>query len=326
MADLQGSKASGVVSSQPGLYHSEFGGYWTDRRDADAMIDRKLEAGEINWQEGNLLRLWIKHGYAVLPGAVAPELCDQVVDALHRGAIERDPRFRVLDPNANARPLGPDFEEEFDLRLVDAYVHIEAALQALLSPDLVRFLALIYEQPPHLFQGLSFHRGSQQGIHQDTAYVVSSDPMKLAASWIALEDVQPGSGELMYYEGSHRLPEYKFSGQHKHWSPERDGLEQHAEWGRLLHENAQRLGMPLRRFQPRKGDVFIWSADLAHGGSPIADKRLTRKSLVGHYCPIDAHPFYFEYLPERRTTSQLQSGRFSSQYFDLAGPGELVVP
>ena len=31
-------------------------------------------------------------------------------------------------------------------------------------------------------------------------------------SWIALEDVQPGSGELMVYPGSHRLPRVYMAG------------------------------------------------------------------------------------------------------------------
>ena len=45
-----------------------------------------------------------------------------------------------------------------------------------------------------LFQSLSFIKGSNQGIHQDTAYVVTDQPMKLIATWIALEDINPGSG------------------------------------------------------------------------------------------------------------------------------------
>ena len=49
--------------------------------------------------------------------------------------------------------------------------------------------------------------------------------------------------------------------------------------------NAKTREMPLRRFQARKGDVFIWSADLAHGGSPIENPGLTRRSIVGHSAP-----------------------------------------
>jgi hypothetical protein len=39
--------------------------------------------------------------------------------------------------------------------------------------------------------------------------------LQFAASWIALEDVQPGAGELFYYVGSHRLPDHLYAGSHK---------------------------------------------------------------------------------------------------------------
>lgn len=36
-------------------------------------------------------------------------------------------------------------------------------------------------------------------------------------------------------------------------------------------------------FHARKGDVFVWNAQLLHGGSPIADRGRTRRSVVFHY-------------------------------------------
>src|SRR5262249_39950215 len=139
--------------------------------------------------------------------------------------------------------------------------------------------------------------------------------------WIALEDVQEGSGELMYYRGSHRLPEYLFSGEYKHWSPDRDGPEPHAEWARLINENAGGLGMERQTFLARKGDVLIWSADLAPGGSPVRDRSLTRRSLVGHFCPLGVEPNYYSYRPERRTKVQFDGGWYSTEYYDLGGGG-----
>jgi ectoine hydroxylase-related dioxygenase (phytanoyl-CoA dioxygenase family) len=38
--------------------------------------------------------------------------------------------------------------------------------------------------------------------------------MRLVASWVALEDIQPDSGELEYYIGSHTLDDYLFDGRH----------------------------------------------------------------------------------------------------------------
>ena len=207
------------------------------------------------------------------------------------------------------------------MRIVDVYAARPAALKVLLAPKLVRFLSLIFDAEPLLFQSLTFECGSEQGMHQDSAYVVVSSPMQLVASWTALEDIRPDSGELQYFEGSHRLPEYVFSGQHKSWDASRDGMEQHEEWAKLLHVNSQRLNFPLRTFRPKKGDTLIWSADLAHGGAQVTDRSLTRRSQVGHYCPEGISPNYFGYRPDRRHQVRVAGGWIASEYYDLSDYG-----
>ena len=302
-------------------YFSEFGGCWTDRSDWATQLDAKLEHGEITADEAARVRFWIEHGYVILRGAVAPELCEQVAEDLHRAWAESDPRLLLVDSETNiSHPLSRDWEEK-RIRLVDVYAYYESARRALFAPDIVRFLSTVLEEPPLLFQSLSFHRGSEQGIHQDTAYVVSTDPMRLMASWIALEDVHEGSGELMYYDGSHRLPEHKFSGVHKHWNPDRDGMEQHDVWAKSLHTNSAAMGLPLRTFLPRRGDVLIWSADLAHGGAPIVDRSLTRRSLVGHYTAGTADPHYFSLMPDRQVKVPQEAGLYSSGHYTLRRDG-----
>jgi hypothetical protein len=59
-----------------------------------------------------------------------------------------------------------------------------------------------------------------------------------------------------------------------------------------LHTRSQARGLERQRFRPKKGDVLIWSADLAHGGSRYVSKGVTRKSLVTHYCPAACEPVY----------------------------------
>ena len=179
----------------------------------------------------------------------------------------------------------------------------------------VRFLAILFEGPPLLFQTLGFEYGSQQGIHQDTAYVVVDSPLAMVGVWIALEDVVEGSGELQYYDGSHRLPEYQFGGKFKHWDATRDGQEPHAEWSSLLHQNAQAMNLPLLTFRPRKGSVLFWHADLAHGGSPITKPGTTRRSLVGHYCPAAATPYWFQFFPQYAVKTPYRNSFYCSQYY-----------
>jgi hypothetical protein len=42
-------------------------------------------------------------------------------------------------------------------------------------------------------------------------------------------------------------------------------------------------------FLPRKGDVLMWHGALIHGGTPMKNRRLTRKSFICHYTSLESH-------------------------------------
>ena len=153
----------------------------------------------------------------------------------------------------------------------------------------VAFYISCLKGPALAFQSLGFYYGSQQPLHQDSAFVRVNSPLEFVASWIALEDISAGSGELEYYPRSHALPHYLFGGRHL-W-PESDGPEVH-QFSDGLHAQATRAGLSMQRFLANKGDVLIWAAGLMHGGSPVDLPNRTRKSLVTHYCPADLQPMY----------------------------------
>ena len=203
------------------------------------------------------------------------------------------------------------------MRVVDIHAVSDYARQALFSDTIVEFLTAVFETAPHLLQSLTFEKGSEQRFHQDKAYVVVSEPRQLAASWIALEDISLGSGKLRYLPRSHRIPEFLFSGEFKHWNPERDGHEQHIEWSQYLTTQAASLELWEQRFAPSKGDVLIWAADLVHGGPPVEKPELSRRSLVGHYCPAGVSPHYFSYAPHRASVKSFGDSTYSSFHIDL---------
>jgi ectoine hydroxylase-related dioxygenase (phytanoyl-CoA dioxygenase family) len=159
------------------------------------------------------------------------------------------------------------------LYLYDAFV------RGLLLGDRVQAIATqLLEGPPLLFNSLSMEWGSEQRYHFDTLYMPPPVPNKMVVFWFALEDVRPGSGAIQYYPGSHEIPPYRFShGQIWAIQAEMDAFDRYVE-----SEIASR-GLEPVQFHPRRGDAFIWHAQLYHGGSPIADRTLTRKSLVAHY-------------------------------------------
>jgi len=168
-------------------------------------------------------------------------------------------------------------------------------------------------------QSLSFESGSAQGFHRDTMYVIVDPPLALAASWIALEDVQPGSGELSYYEGSHALPGLLFhEDTYKSWHPTRDGIEEHDRLSYELIDRCEEAGLPQRTLMAKEGEILIWSADLAHAGLPIEDTSLTRRSLVGHYCPEWAVPKYFDQFPHLASRRPYGGGSYASTHYSVA--------
>jgi phytanoyl-CoA hydroxylase len=277
------------TDAKPVSFQSRFGGLWTDLTNADEILAGKLALGTITAIEAEMLNFWIKNGYVIIDNAVSVDVIDAARKAIaavyeqSRALVETyefgDVRYARVESRHRTMPH----------KLIDAYAHSKDIQRMILSDRIVRFLNIIFDRPALAFQGLYFESGSQQDIHQDTAYVRVNRPMELAASWLAMEDIQEGSGELEYYVGSHRIPEFLFDGKAK-WMP-LDSTE-HPQFLAHLKAESERLGLKKERFRPKKGDALIWSADLCHGGSPVTNKT-TRQSFVTHWCPATADPFYF---------------------------------
>ncbi|WP_176591895.1 phytanoyl-CoA dioxygenase family protein [Sphingobium sp. EM0848] len=294
-------------------YHSKFGGLWIDRSD----WRQEITARGLDATEASMVTDFVDNGYVILEGAAPHHL----VDAFQR-KIElafREGNDQVLYQK-HGQQVVQYLNEPADRkggRVVDSFVPLSEALDLFSVPRLMNFFKLIFDAHPLLFQSLSFDQGSQQGLHQDTAYVVVNRPLELAACWIALEDVRPGSGQLVYAPGSHRRPDWDFGGNKKHWDPSQDGPDTHNAWSVDVAEQAKRSDRGIVPFYAKKGDILIWHADLAHGGAPVENDDLTRQSLVGHFCPQTAAPYYFSTNPEHSVVKQFGDLAYSSQHYRL---------
>jgi phytanoyl-CoA hydroxylase len=279
-------------------FHNQLGGLWIDRLDAPWRIDRMHADGLCTAVDASNLVHFYENGYVILKSAVSAEAVAHLnsdVSSCWRGKYP-DLKATVHGYKGS---LPVSIEEDFvgrtGVKILDLYAFSDAARKVLLCDPIVRFLYLIFDgRVPVLFQSLTFFRSSEQWVHQDSAYVAVSEPLHMAAAWIALEDIDPESGPLVYYEGSHRIGNYLFQGQWKKWRPERDGYEEHSRWLAWIEQQCRARNLPLRTFVPERGDALIWHADLAHGGSPVKDPLLTRKSIVGHFCPTGSTPEFFD--------------------------------
>ncbi len=278
-------------------YQSHFGGLWTDMANAHQEVKARLEKKLISTKEAELLDFWIDKGYVIIENAVSHDIVDGILSDMERAWETLDSRIKVERPN-EAGSLDKTKRYEPGQKIVDVYAVFPTVREAIFSESIRRFLNIIFEQDILAFQSLYFERGSQQPLHQDPAYVKLSSPMKMAAAWIALENIEVNSGELIYYEGSHKIEEFLFDNIYKHWNGVNE--DAHKEFLDSLHIKCKALNLPLKKFQPKKGDVLIWAADLVHGGSKIAhaNSNITRRSLVTHYCPYDVNPSYFMHQPK----------------------------
>jgi len=292
---------------------SRFGGLWIDRYDFVDTLAKKHRAGEISDEVSDQITHFVRDGYVVLKGAVSEEILELLNADIER--VWRDPpeslRIETFKPDGEMVYIKPDLAyRDGATKLLDLYAVSGAARAASANPAVFAFLSAIFEDAPKAFQGLTFWNGSQQAIHKDTAYVkVDSNLMHLAASWLALEDIQPGTGELEFYVGSHRAPDFLFGGNSK-WMEAH--VDEHPNFLLSLHEDAKRFRQVRKSFLGKAGDVLIWHADLAHGGAPIKNIGQTRRSLVTHFCPARDEPFYRRNAKHEGT--EVAGVEFVSQY------------
>lgn len=297
---------------------------WLDREDAPQRVDAMLLSQLITQDEAEKLLFFREQGYVILPKAVSDTQIDQMIDDLSRLWQEGEKYVLKLGKGIVIHPEEPVLPHKS--RLYDFYVHNETCRAMVFSARLQRMLELIFQEPPLVFQSMVFTWGSEQSIHKDTAFVVIDKPCTLAASWIALEDIEPGSGELMYYPGSHRDPVFLFDGEHMFWEPKRDGKGIHRRYSEFLDSQAVEKQVPIQTFCARKGDVLIWHANLAHGGMPVTRQGSTRMSLVSHYCPSSAQPRYFQFFKEATKCPSGDNAFYSSRRYDLRPESKNIYP
>jgi len=237
---------------------------------------------------------WERDGYLILPQFFGPEIIDPVnaliarlsdpsarsAELAHRVVIDmlagaaRSRRMRLAD--------APDEAFRRPIKFNDLVLECGEIRACNLHPRLVPILDELLDGAPVACNSLNFIQGSEQTEHVDSWFMPPPTPEKMVVSSVCLEDVHPDAGPLFYIPGSQKIPPYRFSnGTIRAIDGEMDAC--HAYLDKAIKER----GLARQIFLGAKGDVFIWSCQIAHGGTPIADPKRTRKSLVTHYWRAD---------------------------------------
>ena len=232
-------------------------------------------------------RFFDDHGFMILPGLVSEDHCDRInglVDKVWQaGANDRPPvdiDIFFRKPGGERIPFAaaPEEARAGTYKLNDLVTLKDDVQAVALDSRLTSVLRWVLGDLPVAIGSLNFERGSAQAFHTDTLYMPGPTLDSMTAAWIALEDVRPDAGPLTYYPGSHRIPLFTFStGAANVIEEEMPAYRKH------MQKHVDAMGLQPVTYLPKKGDVLIWHERLFHGGSPIADPSLTRKSLVVHY-------------------------------------------
>ena len=303
-----------AVAAQP--FVSKFGGLWIDRIDWIDHLAAKHRKGEINDDLAVLIFRFVRDGHLVFRSAVPQATVNALNDAIER-VWNNPPKglmIETFEPDGQMRVIPPDIAfREGRTKLLDLYAFSNAARRAIAAPAVIAFLAAIFEDTPKVIQSLTLWNSSPQLMHKDSAYVkIEPNPLALAATWLALEDVKPGTGEPEFYIGSHRAPDYLFGGMSK-WM---EGFDrEHERFLKSLNEDAEKYGHTRGSFQAKKGDVLLWHADLAHSDAKVTRPGATRRSMVTHFTAAQQQPFYRRHNQHAELVSA--SCVFVSQFGDV---------
>jgi len=249
---------------------------WIDRPDASVCLDQMLSSHEINEVEAEMLRRFLRDGYVIFDDLLPDDMIERANIALDR-AIGEGYQGYVYGDSTRLEQMHMAFPEIRDIWLY---------------PPVHRFLSLVFGAKSQPCQSLVYVFGSQQDAHQDTVHLTPFPAGMMCGVWIALEDVRDGSGELMVYPGSHRLPRVYMSdvGCKKvrggDWSE--FGRKVVGRWASMLDE----LGVDAVPYLAKRGQILIWHENLMHAGSVRRDKSLSRRSIVTHNFASGAIVYY----------------------------------
>lgn len=234
---------------------------------------------------GEQLRSWSTNGFLVLPGFLLPEEGEAVERVIDDEWARREGNIHEVDLLTGSNAFRtfrmhdvPEGSRREAYKLNNLFVRRPEIRAVALSAKMKASLAQLLEAEPLICNTLNFERGSQQPYHIDTWYMPPPVDNRMVAAWFALDDVDATNGPLSYYPGSHLIPPYRFShGRLNEIHAERPACDAYLE-----SEIAKRSLKPTE-FHGKRGDVFLWHAQLLHAGRPITDMTRTRKSMVVHY-------------------------------------------
>jgi ectoine hydroxylase-related dioxygenase (phytanoyl-CoA dioxygenase family) len=271
---------------------------WFDRVDAADLLAQKRRAGEVNEDQFQLLRKWIEDGYFIIPDLVSKEeiaafrakvseiwTTETPYDGLNISDVVIGGTTRIHTPHAEILKLSrterADAERLSNWRIGGLHLVCEEADRLFSSRRARELCDMVFGRPSVPRYSLTFQKGSQQQLHQDTPVFHVFPRNNLIGVWIACEDIKKESGPLVYCPKSHREPLFPEFDNYPQTNRRTCDAPTSARYDAYVRELAQRYES--RLFLPKAGEALFWHGQLIHGGHAIEDRNTTRLSFVVHF-------------------------------------------
>jgi ectoine hydroxylase-related dioxygenase (phytanoyl-CoA dioxygenase family) len=200
-------------------------------------------------------------GFLVKNFGFSTELIDSVIEDVYPHYSEQ---FR-------ANPVAPE-------RIRNGWKQLPNVKTLAIAPQVLDALEQLWGRKALAFQTLNFPIGTSQKIHSDIIHFNTEPSGFMAGVWIALEDIDESNGPLIYYPGSHKMPELTMADLKL-----QAGREHYAEYEVAIDNLVKENGLKPSLGTVKKGDAIIWHSNLLHGGFPHQDVKRSRHSQVTHY-------------------------------------------
>jgi hypothetical protein len=257
--------------------HEELNWPWVE----SPFFNELIKHQELTDEQKELAIKFNKDGYAVID----LNLTDEEIER-----CKTDVNFLNNKDDANIQ--NPRYHYSQGKRVFEAWKECESLLSLAVHPKVTDTLKMLYKREPYPFQTITFNYGSNQPLHSDTIHFDSMPHRWLSAVWVALEDMTMDNGSLVYVPGSHKMPIFDFYDLKLKCANFDDQFESYTEYEEFIRQLVAVGKLETKPLICKKGQAFIWSANLIHGGDIIRDPNSTRYSQVTHYYYDDCDVYY----------------------------------
>lgn len=232
------------------------------------LFNKILDSLDITDELRNIALKFNNDGYVVLD----LNLKDEFIDSLKKEVLENDIKQQESFYHYSDSP-----------RVFEAWKKSQAVRDIANHPKILETIEFLYGRRTFPFQTINFIKGSNQPIHSDAIHFHTIPYNWVAASWVALEDMDETNGTLVYCPTSHRLPIFDFKSLNLTHTKYGEQAENYKKYEQFIEDVIESNKFEKKPFIAKKGQALIWSANLLHGGLKVTDPSRTRWSQATHY-------------------------------------------